>query len=180
MAKAKKNIVLGVSGSIAAYKAADIVSSLVKENCELHVVMTESAAEFIQPLTLQVLSKNPVTSDLFDEKDSWRPGHIELADNADLFLIAPATANQLAKLAHGIADDAIGAIALATKAKLLAAPAMNGKMWQHPATQKNVETLQSFGWEFIGPAEGMLACGYEGTGRLWDSEEIVQKALSLL
>ncbi len=121
-----------------------------------------------------------MTVGVFDERDSWRPTHIDLADRADLFLIAPATANLLAKLANGIADDALTSIALATRAPFLIAPAMNGKMWLHDATQKNVETLSSRGAEFIGPEEGMLACGYEGIGRLWNVDEIAAKADELL
>jgi phosphopantothenoylcysteine decarboxylase len=172
------NIVLGVSGSIAAYKAADIASKLTKQDCSVHVVMTAGAAQFITALTLQTLSRNPVTTNIFEEKESWNPGHIELADNADLLLVAPATADIIAKLAHGIADDALTSIALATRAPLLVAPAMNGKMWLHPATVANVEILKQRGADFIGPEEGLLACGYEGIGRLWPVEEIVERALS--
>jgi phosphopantothenoylcysteine decarboxylase len=171
------NIVLGVTASIAAYKAADIASKLTKQGCDVHVVMTRGATQFITPLTLQTLSRNPVTTDIFDEKADWQPGHIELADNADLLLIAPATADILAKLAHGFADDALTAVALATKAELVIAPAMNGKMWLHPATQENVEILTRRGADFIGPEAGLLACGYEGIGRLWPADEIVAKAL---
>jgi phosphopantothenoylcysteine decarboxylase len=171
------NIVLGITASIAAYKAADLASKLTKQNCSVHVVMTSGATQFVTPLTLQTLSRQPVTTSVFDEKMSWHPGHIELADNADLLLVAPATADIIAKLAHGFADDALTAIALATKAPLLLAPAMNGKMWLHPATTANVETLRQRGASFIGPEKGMLACGYEGIGRLWPVDEIVAKAL---
>jgi phosphopantothenoylcysteine synthetase/decarboxylase len=146
----------------------------------VHVVLTPGATKFITALTLQTLSRNPVTTDIFDEKAGWQPGHIELADRADLLLIAPASADILAKLAHGFADEALTAIALATKAPLLLAPAMNGKMWLHPATQNNVTLLRSRGADFIGPEEGMLACGYEGIGRLWPIQEIVDKALAML
>lgn len=172
------NIILGITGSIAAYKAADLASQLVKRGATVTAVMTKDAQEFITPLTLQVLTRRPVLTSLYDEKESWRPGHIQLADEADLILIAPATANILAKLAHGFADDALGAIALATKAKFLHAPAMNGKMWLHPATQKNVATLKEWGHDFIGPEEGMLACGYEGVGRLWPIEGIVERVFA--
>lgn len=175
-----KNVILGISGSIAAYKAADITSQLVKAGCKVHCVMTENAREFITPLTLQTLSKNPVTSSLIDEKESWHPTHIELADKADLLLIAPATANIIATLAHGFAPDALGSIALATRAPIVIAPAMNGKMWLHPATQENVEKLKSRGCQFIDPDEGMLACGYEGVGRLAPVDLIVQHALAVL
>ena len=174
------NILLGISGSIAAYKAAELASLLVKRGATVTAVMTRDAQEFITPLTLQVLTRRPVVTGLYDEKESWRPGHLQLADEADLILLAPATANTLAKLAHGLADDVLGAIALATKAPFLHAPAMNGKMWLHPATQANVATLKSWGHHFIGPEEGMLACGYEGVGRLWPVEGIVDRALALL
>ncbi len=175
-----KNILLGISGSIAAYKAADIASQLVKAGCEVTCIMTREAREFITPLTLQTISKQPVVTDLFDEKESWRPTHIQLADRADLLLIAPASANILAALAHGFANDALTAIALATRSPLLIAPAMNGKMWSHPAVQQNAETLKSRGAQFIGPDDGMLACGYEGTGRLWPVDEIVSETLKML
>ncbi|MDB4617263.1 phosphopantothenoylcysteine decarboxylase [Verrucomicrobiales bacterium] len=175
-----KNIVLGITGSIAAYKAADLASQLTKRGHSVHVVMTKDATEFITPLTLQVLSKNPVTTSLYDEKQSWHPGHIQLADDADLILVAPCTANVVAKFALGLSDDTLSAIHLATLAPILIAPAMNGKMWQHPATQKNVVTLRERNVEFIGPEEGMLACGYEGIGRLWPIEEILEKVDEML
>ena len=175
-----KTIVLGVTGSIAAYKSADLASRLAKADYELYVIMTENAKQFIGSVTFQTLSKHPVMSNVFDEKDSWRPGHIELADNADLLLIAPATANTIAKLAHGIADDPLGEVALATLAPMLVAPAMNGKMWMHPATQCNVETLKSRGVQFIGPEEGMLACGYTGVGRMWNVEGVVERVEEIL
>jgi phosphopantothenoylcysteine synthetase/decarboxylase len=174
------NIILGITGSIAAYKAAELASQLMKRGATVTAVMTKDAQEFITPLTLQVLTRRPVLTSLYDEKESWRPGHIQLADEADLILIAPATANVLAKLAHGIADDALGAISLATRAKFLHAPAMNGKMWLHPATKANVEILKSWGHDFIGPEEGMLACGYEGVGRLWPVEGIVERAMEIV
>jgi phosphopantothenoylcysteine synthetase/decarboxylase len=144
--------------------------------------MTRDAAHFITPLTLQTLSQHPVMLDLFAEVPEWEPSHLPLADKADLLLIAPATANVIAKLAHGIADDALSTVALALrpKAKILIAPAMNGKMWEHPATQANVKTLQARGVEFIGPEKGMLACGYEGIGRLWPVEKITERAQELL
>jgi phosphopantothenoylcysteine decarboxylase len=175
-----KTVILGVTGSIAAYKSAELASLLVKQGHEVFVVMTHDAVEFIAPLTLQTLSKNPVTTSFFDEKENWRPGHIELADRASLVLIAPATANIIAELAHGLAGHPLAAIALATRAPILLAPAMNGKMWEHPATKENVETLKSRGVEFIGPEEGMLACGYEGLGRLWKINDIAFRAEFLL
>jgi phosphopantothenoylcysteine decarboxylase len=175
-----RTIVLGVTGSIAAYKSAELASLLVKQGHEVFVVMTHDAAEFITPLTLQTLSKNPVMTGFFDEKENWRPGHIELADRANLLLIAPATANIIAELAHGLAGHPLAALALATRAPILLAPAMNGKMWSHAATVENVEKLKSRGVEFIGPEEGMLACGYEGLGRLWKVDDIAFRAEFLL
>lgn len=175
-ARQKSVIVVGVTGSIAAYKAADLVSKLSKRGHEIFVVMTAGAQEFIRPLTFQTLSRNPVLTSVFGEKEGWRPGHIDLADRANLLLIAPATANTIAGLAHGFADNPLTEIALATLAPVLVAPAMNGKMWLHPATRQNVETLRARGVEFIGPEEGMLACGYEGVGRLWNVDEIVARA----
>ena len=142
--------------------------------------MTKDATEFITPLTLQTLSKNPVMTSFYDEKENWRPGHIELADRANLLVIAPATAHIIAELAHGFAGHPLAAIALATRAPILVAPAMNGKMWAHPATEENVEKLKARGVEFIGPEEGMLACGYEGLGRLWKVDEIAFRAEFLL
>jgi phosphopantothenoylcysteine synthetase/decarboxylase len=142
--------------------------------------MTESARRFITALTLQTLSKHPVTTDVFDEQEGWCPGHIELADRADLLLIAPASAAALARLACGLADDAITCIALATRAPVLIAPAMNGKMWLHPATVQNTETLRTRGVHFIGPDEGLLACGYEGAGRLWPVDDIAAQADEIL
>jgi phosphopantothenoylcysteine decarboxylase len=177
---AKKTVVLGVTGSIAAYKSAELTSLLVKQGHEIFVVMTQDATEFIASLTLQTLSKNPVTTSFYDEKENWRPGHIDLADRANLLLIAPATAHIIAELAHGLAGHPLAAIALATRAPILIAPAMNGKMWQHHATQENVEKLKGRGVEFIGPEEGMLACGYEGLGRLWKVNDIAFRAEFLL
>jgi len=166
----KKTVVLGVTGSIAAYKSAELTSLLVKQGHEVFVVMTQDATEFIAPLTLQPLSKNPVMTSFYDEKENWRPGHIDLADRANLLLIAPATAHIIAELAHGLAGHPLAAIALATRAPMLIAP----------ATQENVEKLKGRGVEFIGPEEGMLACGYEGLGRLWKIEDIAFRAEFLL
>jgi len=173
---------LGVTGSIAAYKAAELASQLTKQDCDVHVVMTADALRFITPLAFKTLSRNPVITDLYDEEEGWKPTHIKLADEADLLLIAPATANTIAKLSVGLANDALGCIALALqpKARMLIAPAMNGKMWLHRATQQNVSTLKSRGVEFIGPEEGLLSCGYEGLGRLWPVDEVARRAIELL
>src|SRR3977135_2639372 len=175
-----KCVVLGVTGSIAAYKSAELASLLVKQGHDVFVVMTRDAVEFITPLTLQTLSKNPVTTSFFDEQETWRRGPIALAERANLLLIAPATANAIAELAHGLAAHPLAAIALATRAPILLAPAMNGKMWDHPATQENVATLKSRGIDFIRPEEGMLACVYEGFGRLGKVEDIASRAEFLL
>ncbi|HLB33397.1 MAG TPA: flavoprotein, partial [Chthoniobacterales bacterium] len=179
-----KTIVLGVCGSIAAYKAAELVSQLRQRHHDIFVVMTPCAKNFITPLTLQTLSRHSVLQDLAEEnppgETSWHPGHIELADKADLLLVAPASASAIARLAFGLADDALGAIALATRAPMLIAPAMNGKMWEHPATCDNVHRLRARGVEFLGPAPGLLACGYEGLGRLIDVAHIVARAEELL
>jgi len=174
-------IVLGVSGSIAAYKAAEIIGLLRGAGHEVRVVMSPHAAEFITPLTLATLSRHPVLATLSEEQQGgWKPGHIELADAADLLVIAPASASCLARLSWGLADDAVTAVAMASRAPLLIAPAMNGKMWEHPATEENVRRLKARGAEFVGPAEGMLACGYEGNGRLADVGEIVTRAEKML
>lgn len=173
-------IILGITSSIAAYKSADIASLLSKAGHGVTCVLTKGALEFVTPLTLQVLSRSPVITDLFAEKEGWQPGHIQLADEADLLLIAPATANVLAAMAHGFANDALTAIALATRAPILIAPAMNGKMWEHAATQENVATLRRRGVRFVGPADGMLACGYEGIGRLAPVDDIVNAAEAIL
>ena len=175
------HIVLGITGSIAAYKSADLASQLVKLGHEVHVVMTRAATEFITPLTLQTLTRQPVLVSLEDEKQSWKPGHIELADRADLFLVAPASANTLGNFANGLAPDPLSSIylALPRTTPVLIAPAMNGKMWLHPATERNVARLVEDGCHFVGPAVGDLACGYEGIGRLAPVEEILAKIHTL-
>jgi phosphopantothenoylcysteine synthetase/decarboxylase len=177
-----KNIVLGVTGSIAAYKAAELASLLTKQGCAVQVVMTADAQRFVTAMTFKTLSRHPVVTDLYDEAEGWQPTHIKLADEADLLLIAPATAQTIARLALGLADDALSCVALALnpQASILVAPAMNGKMWLHPATQQNVSTLKSRGVEFIGPEEGLLSCGYEGLGRLWPVEQVAERALELV
>jgi phosphopantothenoylcysteine decarboxylase len=175
-------VVLGVTGSIAAHKAIDLASLLTKDGLDVNVVLTADAQHFVTPLPFKTLSRNPVVTNLYDEEEGWKPTHIRLADEAALLVIAPATANCLAKLALGLADDALLCIALALnpQAKVLVAPAMNGKMWLHPATQGHVATLKARGVEFIGPEEGMLSCGYEGIGRLWPVDQIAARVKSLL
>lgn len=175
-------IVLGVSGSIAAYKAVDLASQLTKAGFRVQVVLTSDAQKFVTPLTFKTVTRQPVVTDLYDEEEGWKPAHIRLADEASLFLVAPVTANLLAKMSLGLADDALSCIALALnpEAKVLMAPAMNGKMWLHPAMQGHVLNLKSRGAEFIGPEEGLLSCGYEGLGRLWPVEEITRRCIALL
>lgn len=159
-------IVLGVTGSIAAYKAAELVRMMVREGWGVKVVMTEGATKFVTPLTFQTLSRNPVATGLFDEICDWRPNHVSLAQAADVLCVAPCTANVLAKLAHGIADDELTATALACRAPLVVAPAMNDAMFDHPATQANLAVLRGRGARVVEPATGELACGSEGRGRL--------------
>ena len=175
-------VILGVTGSIAAHRAVDLASLLTKAGASVHVVMTADAQRFVTPVPFKTLSRNPVVVDLYDEAEGWQPAHIRLADEAHLLLVAPATANFIAKMALGLANDALSCIALALnpRAKVLVAPAMNGKMWLHPATQEHVATLRERGAEFIGPETGALACGYEGVGRLWDVGGIATRALELL
>ena len=174
-----KSIALGVSGSIAAYKAADLTSELRRSGADVHVVMTESATHFISALTLGTISRNPVLSSFWDE-EGWQPGHIQLADKIDLLLVAPATAQQVGNYANGLASDLLGAIYLATKAPVVLAPAMNGKMYEHEAVQKNLVTLKGRGVDIIQPVVGELACGYEGIGKLAPVSEITERVLAKL
>lgn len=171
MLKGKK-ILLGVSGGIAAYKAASLCSALVQNGAEVKVIMTKGATEFITPLTFQTISRNYVYTDTFDERDPSVVSHIDLADSADLVVIAPATANVIAKIAHGLADDMLSTTLLATTAHVLIAPAMNVHMYAHPAVQENMEILRQRGIQFIDPGEGQLACGYVGKGRLAEPDII--------
>lgn len=173
-------IVLGVTGSIAAYKAADLTSELRRLGAEVFVVMTRAAREFVGAATFQTLSRNPVTEELWNEGEGWQPGHIELADKADLLLVAPATAHALAQFANGLAPDALTSIYLATPAKVMLAPAMNGKMYKHPATRENLDRLRGRSHLFVDPEEGELACGYEGIGRMASVENIVEAVSAVL
>jgi phosphopantothenoylcysteine decarboxylase len=177
---AGKNIVLGITGSIAAYKAADLASKLRQLGAEVWPVMTASAQRFVTPLTLQAVAHHPVAHDLWSEEKAESVAHVEWADRADLLLVAPATANVLAQFAHGLAGDFLTSLYLVCRAPVLIAPAMNGKMWSHAATQANVATLQQRGHVFIGPEQGMLACGYEGAGRMWPVEGIIEAAERLI
>ena len=175
MALAGKTVVLGVCGGIAAYKAAEIVRLLVKSGAEVSVVMTRNAAEFVTPLTLQTLSGRPVATDLFDLTQESEIGHIQLADAADVLVIAPATANMIAKAAFGLADDLLSTVTLATRAPVVMAPAMNVNMYANAAVKANAKTLRKRGMRLIDPDVGPLACGYEGAGRLPDPEIIVSE-----
>ncbi len=175
-----KEIVLGVTGGIAAYKSAEIVSRLRHSGANVHVIMTRNATEFIAPLTFQTLSANQVVTDTFEAPEYWNVEHVALAKLADIFVVAPATANILAKMASGIADDMLSTTLLATKAQILVAPAMNTGMWTAPATQNNVKVLKERGVRMIGPESGMLACGDEGAGRMSEPETIVGEICRIL
>jgi phosphopantothenoylcysteine decarboxylase/phosphopantothenate--cysteine ligase len=176
---AKKKIVVGVTGSIAAFKAADIVSRLVQQGAVVRVIMTQEAEHFITPLTLQVLSANKVYCGMFDVQDVWAVEHVALADEADLVLIAPATANVIAKLASGLCDDLLTCTITATKAPVLIAPAMNDGMYTNKIVQENIERLKKAGYKFIGPVKGRLACGTIAVGRMSEVDAIVRSALAL-
>ena len=175
-----KTVVIGVSGGIAVYKACDVVSRLKKLNANVHVIMTKSATEFVTPLTFQSLSQNYVVSDMFEEPKTWDVEHISLAKRADVFLIAPATANVIGKIANGIADDMLTTTVMATKAKVLIAPAMNTNMYENPILQRNINTLKELGYNFVEPESGRLACGDTGKGKLASPETIVDEVVKLL
>lgn len=168
-----KTVAVGVSGSIAAYKSADLVSELRRAGADVFVVMTESATRFISSLTLGTLSRNPVLVSMWEEERGWQPGHIELADRADLLLVAPATANQIGNYANGCAPDVLSSIYLATRAHVVIAPAMNGKMYEHAVTRENLSKLREHGVIIVEPDTGELACGYEGVGRMASGEVIM-------
>lgn len=173
----KKNVVLGVSGGIAAYKALEIVSLLVKQNINVDVIMTKSATEFVTPLSFQSLSQNMVICDMFAEPRAWEIQHISLAQKADVLLVAPATANIIGKVANGIADDMLSTTIMASKAKVIFAPAMNTNMYENPIVQDNIKKLKSFGYEFINPIEGRMACGTTGAGKFESPNVIVDRVL---
>jgi phosphopantothenoylcysteine decarboxylase / phosphopantothenate---cysteine ligase len=169
------SVTLLVGGSIAAYKSAELVREFVKRELQVNVVMSETACKFITPLTLQTLSGNAVTVDLFEVDREAQVNHIKLADGADVVLAAPATANLIAKAAAGLADDAPSTVLMATRAPVIIAPAMNVNMWLHPATQHNVAVLKERGVRFVGPDEGDLACGWHARGRLADLKKIIEE-----
>lgn len=175
-----KCVVIGVSGGVAVYKALEVISRLRKKDIEVRVIMTESAQKFVTPLSFQSLSQNMVTTDMFDEPKAWEIQHISLAKKADLMLVLPATANIIGKVANGIADDMLSTTIMATKAPVVFAPAMNTNMYENPIVQNNIEKLKSFGYEFIEPASGRLACGDVGAGKLADVEDIYEFVLKTL
>ncbi|MFA6566860.1 MAG: flavoprotein [Victivallales bacterium] len=175
----KETVVLGVTGSIAAYKAADLTSQLVKKETDVVVIMTASAQKLVCPQTFLTLSRNPVITDLWTMPD-WQPGHIELSDRAKLLVIAPCTADFIGKLANGIADDALSTYALSHTGKILVAPAMNPKMWKHPAVRSNCKILKERGVVFCGPTSGRVACGDDGEGRMEEVPAILAKILEEL
>ena len=175
-----KCVVIGVTGGIAVYKALDVISALRKKDIEVHVIMTESASKFVNPLTFQSISQNMVVTDMFAEPKAWEIQHISLAQKADLMLVAPATANIIGKISNGIADDMLSTTIMATKAKVLIAPAMNTNMYENKIVQNNISKLKDFGYKFIEPASGRLACGDVGIGKLADVNTIVERVLEEL
>lgn len=175
-----KCVVIGVTGGIAVYKALDVISALRKKDIEVHVIMTKSASQFVNPLTFQSISQNIVVTDMFAEPKAWEIQHISLAQKADLMLIAPATANIIGKVANGISDDMLSTTVMATKAKVIFAPAMNTNMYENKIVQSNIKKLKDFGYEFIEPASGRLACGDIGKGKLADVNTIVDRVLTEL
>ena len=175
-----KTVLLCVTGGIACYKAAELTSALIKQHCNVHVLMTENATQFIAPLTFETLSKNRCVTDTFDRNHQYDVEHIALADQADLVLVAPATANVLAKLANGLADDMLTTTVLACTCPKIAAPAMNTRMFENPVTQDNLRKLQGYGWEIVEPASGRLACGDIGKGKLADVETLLEAVLHAL
>ncbi|MGV3487803.1 MAG: bifunctional phosphopantothenoylcysteine decarboxylase/phosphopantothenate--cysteine ligase CoaBC [Tuberibacillus sp.] len=170
-----KQILLGVTGGIAAYKACTLTSQLTKAGADVHVIMTKEAKRFVTPQTFQALSRNPVHDDVFTEKNEHQIAHIDLADRADLVIIAPATANTIAKMAQGLADDMVTTAVLATQAPVWVAPAMNVNMYHHPAVMKNLAAIQDYGYRILDPGVGLLACGWVGEGRLMEPEDIFKE-----
>ena len=175
-----KTVVIGVSGGIAVYKALDVISRLRKENVEVHVIMTKSAKEFVNPISFQSLSQNMVIHDMFDEPKAWEIQHISLAKKADLLVVVPATANIIGKVANGIADDMLSTTIMATKAPVIFAPAMNVNMYNNRVVQDNIQKLKAYGYDFISPSSGRLACGDIGEGKLAETEEIFEIIMSKL
>ena len=175
-----KSVIVGVTGSIAAYRACEIVSALKKIGFDVTVILTKEGKEFITPLTLQTLSCNKVMTDMFDIPETWDPVHTSLAEKANLILIAPATANIIGRVANGICDDLLGLVVYATKSPVLIAPAMNEKMYRHKMVQDNVDKLKKIGYHFTGPIKGRLACGHEDIGHIANTDTIVNEVKRLL
>ena len=169
-----KKIVIGITGGIACYKVCEIISHLVRDGANVDVIMTKNATEFITPLTIETLSKNKVVIDMFEKKEHVEVEHISLAKKADLILVVPATANIIGKVANGIADDMLSTIIMATTAKVLFSPAMNNEMYNNKIVQDNISKLKKYGYEFINPVEGNLACGYKAIGKLAKKETIIE------
>jgi phosphopantothenoylcysteine decarboxylase / phosphopantothenate---cysteine ligase len=180
MTKNAGSVILGVTGGIAAYRACEIISLLKKRSIDVTVLLTKEAEEFVTPLTFQTLSGNKVHRDLFALPDEWNPVHTSLAENADLVLIAPATANVIGKIAGGICDDILTCTIFATDAPVLIAPAMNEKMYEHKIVQENIKKLKNIGYKFVGPIRGRLACGHEAIGHIAETVEIVKEVGRLL
>jgi phosphopantothenoylcysteine decarboxylase/phosphopantothenate--cysteine ligase len=176
----EKTVVIGVCGGIAIYKMLDVISTLRKNNVNVHVIMTENATKFVTPVTFQAISQNLVTVDMFDEPKAWEIQHISLAKKADLVVVAPATANIIGKVANGIGDDMLSTTIMATKAPVIFAPAMNTNMYENPIVSQNVEKLKSFGYKFIETQSGRLACGDTGSGKLAETRVISDTILSAL
>ena len=170
----KKTVIFGITGGIAAYKCCDVVRGLVKAGADVHVILTKAAEHFVTPLTLQTLSQNPVHTEMFSLIQEAEIGHISLADRAHMIVIAPATADIIAKAACGICDELLLTVICATKAPVVFAPSMNVHMWENPITQENIKRLKKIGYHFIDPATGDLACGYQGKGRLPEPDEILR------
>ena len=169
-----KNIVIGITGGIACYKVCEIISYLVREGANVDVIMTKNATEFITPLTIETLSKNKVVTDMFEKNEHIEVEHISLARKADLILVVPATANIIGKVANGIADDMLSTTIMATTSKVVFAPAMNNEMYNNKIVQDNIKKLKKYGYEFINPVEGNLACGYKAIGKLAKKETIIE------
>ncbi len=176
----QKTLVLGIGGGIAAYKCCELARLLAKSGADVHCVLTKAGAQFVTPLTLQTLTSNPVHTEMFSLVQEKEISHISLADQADLVLVAPATADLIAKVSHGICDELLTTVICATKAPVLFAPSMNSNMWENPITQENVDRLKKHGYKFIEPAEGELACGYEGKGRLPELEVILKEVVEVI
>ena len=179
MSGKKPFVTLGITGGIAAYKAAELCSALVKRDFDVQVVMTENATRFITPLTFQTLTRRPVVTSLWNAYD-WKPEHVAVAEVTDLFVVAPCSANFLGKYAHGIADDALTTFAISMRCPVLLAPAMNPAMWAHPAVAENVRILRERGVNFVGPESGRVACGEDGTGRMSEPEVIASRVAAII